>query len=100
MKPKELLEQLKELQEKYSNWSAYDLRNQGYRSAIESSIELVENFCLNNVVDNYSLKVGDKIKFPSGLNAEVIETKVKVKDEFGGIYYISDIEVGNINQSE
>ena len=42
----------------------------------------------------YNLKVGDKIKMPSGLKAEVIKTKVKVKDEFGGEYYLSDIEVG------
>ena len=49
---------------------------------------------LYNVVGSYNLKVGDKIKMPSGLKAEVIKTKVKVKDEFGGEYYLSDIEVG------
>lgn len=49
---------------------------------------------IDSVVGSYSLKVGDKIKMPSGLIAEVIKTKVKVKDEFGGKYYLSDIEVG------
>ncbi len=49
---------------------------------------------LVDVVGSYNLKVGDKIKMPSGLRAEVIKTKVKVKDEFGGEYYLSDIEVG------
>tara|TARA_R110000772_G_scaffold147627_1_gene258077 strand:- start:146 stop:505 length:360 start_codon:yes stop_codon:yes gene_type:complete len=44
------------------------------------------------VVGSYSLKVGDNIKLPSGLKAKVIETKVKVKDEFGGEYYLSDIK--------
>ena len=49
---------------------------------------------IGHVVGSYSLKVGDKIKMPSGLEAEVIKTKVKVKDDFGGEYYLSDIEVG------
>lgn len=49
---------------------------------------------IDGVVGSYNLKVGDKIKMPSGLRAEVIKTKVKVKDEFGGEYYLSDIEVG------
>ena len=49
---------------------------------------------IDSVVGSYNLKVGDKIKMPSGLRAEVIKTKVKVKDEFGGEYYLSDIEVG------
>ena len=54
----------------------------------------VKNLRLHNVVGSYNLKVGDNIKLPSGLKAEVIKTKVKVKDEFGGEYYLSDIEVG------
>ncbi len=49
---------------------------------------------IGSVVGSYSLKVGDNIKLPSGLKAKVIETKVKVKDEFGGEYYLSGIEVG------
>ena len=49
---------------------------------------------VDNVVGSYSLKVGDKIKLPSGLRAEVIKIKVKVEDEFGGEYYLSNIEVG------
>jgi hypothetical protein len=49
---------------------------------------------INSGVGSYSLKIGDDIKFPSGLKAEVIKTKVKVRDEFGREYYLSDIEVG------
>ena len=49
---------------------------------------------IDSVVGSYSLKVGDNIKLPSGLKAKVIKTKVKVKDDFGGEYYLSDIEVG------
>ena len=49
---------------------------------------------LDIVVGSSQLKVGDKIKLPSGLEAEVIKTKIKVKDSFGGEYYLSDIEVG------
>lgn len=49
---------------------------------------------IGDVVGSYNLKVGDNITFAGGLKAEVIETKVKVKDEFGKEYYLSDIEVG------
>jgi len=49
---------------------------------------------IGSVVGSYNLKVGDNIKLPSGLKAEVIEIKVKVKDEFGGEYYLSNNEVG------
>ena len=56
--------------------------------------KLVQSLPIDSVVGSYNLKVGDKIKMPSGLRAEVIKTKVKVKDEFGGQYYLSDIEVG------
>ncbi len=49
---------------------------------------------ISGVVGSYNLKVGDNIKLPSGLKAKVIETKVKVKDEFGCEYYLSNIEVG------
>lgn len=54
----------------------------------------VKNSCLGDIVGSYSLKVGDNIELPSGLKAEVIETKVKVKDEFNNKYYLFDAEVG------
>lgn len=61
----------------------------------EYAQELVKNhIVLDIVVGSSQLKVGDKIKLPSGLEAEVIKTKIKVKDSFGGEYYLSDIEVG------
>ena len=56
--------------------------------------KLVQSLPIDSVVGSYNLKVGDKIKMPSRQRAEVIKTKVKVKDEFGGQYYLSDIEVG------
>jgi hypothetical protein len=61
---------------------------------LEEQIKKGQLLPIDSVVGSYSLKVGDKIKMPSGLKAEVIKTKVKVKDDFGGEYYLSDIEVG------
>ena len=62
--------------------------------AMMEALEKGQSLPIDSVVGSYNLKVGDKIKMPSGLRAEVIKTKVKVKDEFGGEYYLSDIEVG------
>ena len=94
MTKEEIYRKLKEIVKPHHGYTAQMTAIAEWVNSEFEALKQGQSLPIDSVVGSYSLKVGDKLKMPSGLKAEVIKTKVKVKDEFGGEYYLSDIEVG------